>query len=118
VPLNLELQLDPFPGKQEVDKAAALATGKISDLDYIQSFYITQFVRRAMIEVDKFKDLDEDKQNAKLQEYAQEVLDKIKMSKVQDRQVKINKDASGNPINVVDTAGNIYNISAPETNVE
>jgi hypothetical protein len=77
IPLLLEMELDPFSGMPEADKASILATGNILRQDYIRSAYIKDFVRRALSENEGFADMLYEQQAAILDGYAAEVLSEL-----------------------------------------
>jgi len=77
IPLLLEMELDPFSGMAEADKAAMLATGNVLRQDYIRSAYIKDFVKRAIAEHEGFADMLYEQQVAIMDGYAQEVLDEV-----------------------------------------
>jgi hypothetical protein len=70
VPLLLEMELDPFAGMAEPDKAALLSTGCILRRDYIKSTYIKDFVKRALAEVEDFATLPYEEQGRIVDGYA------------------------------------------------
>ena len=77
IPLLLEMELDPFSGMAEADKAAMLATGNVLRQDYIRSAYIKDFVKRAVAEHEGFADMLYEEQVAIMDGYAQEVLGEV-----------------------------------------
>jgi hypothetical protein len=77
IPLLLEMELDPFSGLSESDKAAMLATGNILRRDYIRSVYIKDLVKRAIAEQKGFADMLYEQQCAILDVYAQGLLDEV-----------------------------------------
>jgi hypothetical protein len=74
IPLLLEMELDPFSGLSEADKAAMLSTGNILRQDYIRSVYIKDFVKRAIAEQQGFAEMLYEEQVAIVDGYAGEVL--------------------------------------------
>ena len=77
IPLLLEMELDPFSGMAEADKAAMLATGNILRRDYIRSAYIKDFVKRAVAENQGFADMLYEQQCTILDAYAEQVLAEV-----------------------------------------
>ena len=77
IPLLLEMELDPFSGMAEADKAAMLATGNILRRDYIRSAYIKDFVKRAVAENEGFADMLYEQQCTILDAYAEQVLAEV-----------------------------------------
>jgi hypothetical protein len=91
IPLLLEMELDPFSGMAEADKAAMLATGNVLRQDYIRSAYIKDFVKRAISEHEGFADMLYEEQVAIMDGYAQEVLGKVN-GKSADQGISISDD--------------------------
>jgi hypothetical protein len=83
IPLLLEMDLDPFSGMSEADKAAMLATGNVLRRDYIRSAYVKDFVRRAVGENEGFADMLYEQQVAILDAYAEEVLNQLSVNSCQ-----------------------------------
>ena len=80
IPLLLEMELDPFSGLSEADKAAILSTGNVLRKDYIRSTYIKDFVKRALAEQPDFADLLYEQQVAVMDEYAEDVLEQLSVA--------------------------------------
>jgi len=80
IPLLLEMELDPFSGLSEADKAAILSTGNVLRKDYIRSTYIKDFVKRALAEQPDFAELLYEQQVAVLDEYAEDVLSQLSVA--------------------------------------
>ena len=69
---ELCFELDPLFGVSEDDKMTRKANGGVSDIDYIISCNITQFVRRAISEDKGFYTKTDKEKNAKMVTYADE----------------------------------------------
>jgi hypothetical protein len=85
VPLLLEMDLDPFAGMSEADKANMLATGCVLRRDYIRSAYIKDFVKRALAGQEGFADMLYEQQCAVLDGYATEVVESLKSQGASDK---------------------------------
>jgi hypothetical protein len=78
---ELTFTLDPLYGLTEDEKMVRKSNGGISDVDYIISSNISQFVQRAMFENKLFFDVDFKGQTDKMKQYANELkteMDKAK----------------------------------------
>jgi hypothetical protein len=71
--LTANFELDPLPATNDDEKLARRQGGGITEIDYIISCNITQFVKRAVFEDDNFYNLPFDKQREKMIAYAKEV---------------------------------------------
>jgi hypothetical protein len=88
IPLLLEMELDPFSGMSEADRASMLATGCILRRDYIRSAYIKDFVKRALAEQPGFADMLYEQQCAIMDGYAAEVVGELHSDQeIQDQQI-------------------------------
>jgi hypothetical protein len=95
--LQLTLELDPLAGVPEDDKMTRLSNKGITQLTYITSSNIQEFVQLAIEQDPKFPDLDPTKQRAVIakmatvilneQSKAKEVLDGIPGDIEQDQQI-------------------------------
>lgn len=74
--LETVFELDPFPNISEDDKMVRLQNGGITQLDYVISSNIQQFVRRAMTENDNFGTMDMKARKKLIEKYANEVIKK------------------------------------------
>lgn len=68
-------ELDPFPNISEEDKMTRLSNDGITQLDYVISCNIQQFVRRAMKEHEGFNSMKMGDRKEIIEGYAQEVID-------------------------------------------
>lgn len=84
--LQLIFDLDPFPEANDDEKLARKQVGGITDLDYVISCNITQFVKRALFEDASFCDKPRNEQIAKMEEYGNE---KLLMNSKMKSQVQI-----------------------------
>lgn len=89
--LETVFELDPFPNISEEDKMVRLSNQGITQLDYIISANIQQFVRRAMEENENFATLDMGERKKMIEKYASEV---IKRNSIKDQ---IMEGLGGNP---------------------
>lgn len=71
--LQLTLELDPLPNISEDDKQSRLSNKGITRETYIISSNIQQFIRRAILEDQKFVDMEVQKQMEVMSRYAKEV---------------------------------------------
>lgn len=74
--LETIFELDPFPNISEDEKMTRLSNDGITQLDYIVSCNIQQFVRRAMQEHENFSSMDMTERKVIIEGYANEVLTK------------------------------------------
>lgn len=89
---NDVIDLDPYYGKNEEDKANMLLAGGASRVDYIISSNIYQFIMRAYSENKDFYSLDRSKKVETLKKYANELIQERK----KDSTVEIQPDGQGN----------------------
>lgn len=75
--VHLILVLDPLPNITEDDKMSRLSNRGITEITYIISSNIQEFVRRAIEENAGFPELDVKLQREKMAQYAQDVLDSL-----------------------------------------
>ncbi len=73
--LQAVLELDPLAGLTADEKMSYFSNNAITQVDYVISANIAQFVRRASSEDDKFYSKKEAEKRAVLEKYAQEVID-------------------------------------------
>lgn len=93
-------ELDPFPCTSEEDKMARLQNGGITREDYVMSCNITQFIRRAIKEVDgieNFIALDYEARVAMMKKYTDEVLGKNLASRQLEIKLSAEEEAAKNP---------------------
>lgn len=72
--LETILEMDPFPNISQDDKMAMLADKGITQVDYVISCNIQQFVRRAINENDTFTSMSADEKRSIIEEYANQVI--------------------------------------------
>lgn len=73
--VELSLELDPLPNREEADKVLMLTNNGISEINYIISCNILPFMRRAMEENKNYTSLPTKKQRELIESYAQEQID-------------------------------------------
>jgi len=73
IEVSLVLNLDPIPGITQDEKASMLMNKGITEIDYIVSCNISQFVKRALTEDPKFAISTHADQVKKMQEYGAEI---------------------------------------------
>lgn len=100
--LLLILSLDPFSNVSEDDKMGRLTNNAISQIDYVISSNIEQFVDKAIKEDEKFPLKSFDEQRKKLEEYAQKIIDSNSAAK----EVKVALGETEDDITGTDTEGN------------
>jgi hypothetical protein len=72
--MELVYRLDPFPAVSADDKMAMLMNKGITNIDYIISCNISQFVNRALMENKNFSSLTYSKQMEVLKSYSDEIV--------------------------------------------
>jgi hypothetical protein len=87
--VQIKKVLDPFSGKNNIDKSDLFATGQVPEKDSIISIYIDNFITRAVIETPDFMTLEYAKQKAIIDKYADE---KIKELQPSEKALKTIKD--------------------------
>ncbi len=73
--LETIFELDPFPNISEDEKMSMLSNDGITQIDYIISSNIQQFVRRAMDENKEFENMDMQERKKIITTYAQEIVE-------------------------------------------
>ena len=73
--LEAIFKLDPLPATNDDEKFVRKQGGGITDIDYVISCNISRFVRQALFEDENFYTRPWDQQRAKMEEYAQKVID-------------------------------------------
>ncbi len=73
--LEAIFKLDPLPATNDDEKFVRKQGGGITDVDYVISCNISRFVRQALFEDPNFYTKHWDQQRAKMEEYAQKVID-------------------------------------------
>jgi hypothetical protein len=72
--MQLVIELDPMVGASEDDKMLRLQNGGITKPEYILSCNIVPFVKRAMIEIEGFAQMEYKKKMELLRKYADEIM--------------------------------------------
>lgn len=75
------MDLDPFPDKTIDEKSMMESSSLATQIDIVLSVYITDFVKRALEENEKFNELKNPQKREILLKYAQEKVDELSTSK-------------------------------------
>lgn len=109
--VDLVLKLDPLANISEDDKMTRLSNKGITQLTYIISSNIHEFVQRALDEDENFADMELEKQKEKMNEYATEIDEENEAIKLEEDAAGLEEINAGNqevqPFNSRQPAGNV-----------